>query len=120
MALPRASRSKKTQESRGDYEGLFPLQPLIHRVFTDCIDEFTNVHYLGPLRSPAKRYYITNLETTPTMDASGDFLPYVLRDQTERRVFFLPPRGSETTLQSLRIALNSWMFYLRTGIVAED
>jgi predicted ATPase len=94
----------------------FPLPPLIRECTDALAQEFAKVHYLGPLRSPAQRYYMTSLDDVPAMDAAGEFLPYVLRDQRDQTVFYVPPgRGSEVFQKPLKYALDSWMHYLRTG-----
>jgi len=59
---------------------------------------------------------MTNLEVDPTMDAAGEFLPYVLRDQRDQHVSYVSPKGGTTAIRKpFRYALDSWMFYLRTG-----
>ncbi len=42
-----------------------------------------DVQYIGPIRSPAKRYYLAQLDAQPGMDPAGEFLPYVLGDIRE-------------------------------------
>ena len=80
--------------------------------------ELSRVHYLGPLRSAAKRIYITKSDAVPAMDAAGDFLPYVLRDQRKGNYSAsdVPPGDKvEVLRRTLKHALDNWMYYLRTG-----
>jgi predicted ATPase len=54
------------------------------------------------------------------MDASGDFLPYVLRDLLRAGGQLSSPKsepkpGVRQTAQPLHIALDDWMHYIRTG-----
>ncbi len=113
-AAPKARKGKDSEGSTGS--SFFPLPPLIRHCCDRLFAELTEVHYLGPLRSPAKRYYMTNLDVVPALDTAGEFLPYVLRDQRDHPVLYVPP-GPKATLTSstLKRALDSWMFYLRTG-----
>jgi len=116
------ARTKKAQEpDQQDAWSYFPLPPLIRSVVTNLIQDFDRIHYLGPLRSPAKRYYMTNMDSVPGMDASGDFLPYVLRDQWDREIPYVSPRTRNKMIKGpLHQALNEWMHYIRTGDVHED
>lgn len=105
--------SRKVEERQWSY---FPLPMLLRDVIPNLDRELKDVHYLGPLRSPAKRFYLTNLDSTPHMDASGEFLPYVLRDHSEAPVLYLPPgRTGTVSRRPLKRALNEWLHYLRTG-----
>jgi predicted ATPase len=75
-----------------------------------------NVHYVAPLRSPGKRYYVADLETVPSMDPTGEFLPYILRDKGEDIVVnALPSELGNPKEESLTSALSDWLGYLRTG-----
>ena len=98
-----------------EVSSFFPLPLLIREVINDLSAEFKSIHYLGPLRSPAKRFYLTNLDITPRLDAAGDFLPYVLRDRGEAIVTYFPPRGDHEIRGPLKGAVDAWLFYLRTG-----
>jgi predicted ATPase len=111
-------RKEKDAEGAGDW-AFFPLPPLLGECSRDLEIEFDNVHYLGPLRSPARRYYMTNLEIDPKMDPAGEFLPYVLRDQRDQDVFYVPPKGGKILRKPLKYVLDSWMYYLRTGEYSE-
>ena len=111
-------RKAKDAEDGGDW-AFFPLPPLLSECIRDLELEFDNVHYLGPLRSPARRYYMTNLDIDPKMDPAGEFLPYVLRDQRDQDVFYVPPKGGKILRKPLKYVLDSWMYYLRTGEYSE-
>jgi len=75
-----------------------------------------NVHYVAPLRSPGKRYYIADLDVIPGMDPTGEFLPYILRDKGKATVVnALPNNLGRPINESLESALSGWLRYLRTG-----
>jgi len=75
------------------------------------------IHYIAPLRAPAKRYYLTNFDITADLDPTGEFLPYFLGGIIEEpRVLHVPPRLVTPIRQSLSEALNGWLYYLRTGM----
>ena len=113
---PAKSKKGKGPEKGKEDWSFFPLPPLIRQCSETLSSDLNGIHYLGPLRSPAKRFYMTNLDVVPTMDAAGEFLPYVLRDQRNEEVLYLPPKRSEKLLRKpLKYALDSWMYYLRTG-----
>jgi predicted ATPase len=114
------SKTKKQKQSEdADDWAFFPLPPLLGECSRDLEIEFGNIHYLGPLRSPARRYYMTNLEIDPKMDPAGEFLPYVLRDKRDQLVFYVPPKGKVVLRKPLKYVLDSWMCYLRTGEYSE-
>src|SRR5688572_25478356 len=54
------------------------------------------------------------------MDSSGEFLPYVLRDRAEQPVEYCAPGETETRTEALAVALDRWLFYLRTGSLVAD
>ena len=80
---------------------------------------FSQLHYLGPLRSPPKRHYLTDLEIMPSMDPAGEFLGYVLRDSGEQMATSVMPPHAKGPRQAGQIpvldALQPWLHYLRTG-----
>jgi predicted ATPase len=116
------AKSRKTKDADKPKDwSFFPLPPLIRDCSNQLRLELERIHYLGPLRSAAKRYYMTNLDVLPAMDAAGEFLPYVLRDQRNENVTYVPPgRGAGVAEKPLKYALDSWMYYLRTGRYLED
>lgn len=74
------------------------------------------VHYIGPLRAPVKRYYVTQPNVTPPLDPAGEFLPHILRDIGAYEAWYVPPGlGDEPKRVPLFVALNGWMQYIRTG-----
>ena len=88
------AKGKKVKAAESEVGwSFFPLPPLVSETIRNLELELDRVHYLGPLRSPARRYYMTHLEVDPTMDAAGEFLPYVLRDQRDQDVFYVAPKG---------------------------
>lgn len=72
------------------------------------------VHYLGPLRSAARRYYVLDANRA-VMDSAGEYMPYVLRDSLDRSVVHVAPEGGRKKKVSLGEALNDWLRYLRAG-----
>lgn len=108
------SNSRNSEQDSEEFSG-FPLPPFIQQALWDLDEAFEQVHYLGPLRAPAKRYYVTNLGTDPDMDSSGEFLPYALRD-SDQRVLNVPPGShGKRVRQTLAEALDGWVAFLRTG-----
>lgn len=100
---------------------VFPMPPYIETLLDDLKGALASIHYLGPLRSPAKRYYVAGLDSSPSLDAAGEFLPYILRDRQHYEVLDCGPlqrRGEDRV--SLRQALNEWLYYFRTGELAQS
>jgi len=94
-----------------------PLPPVIYNVANSHLQQtLARVHYIGPLRSPAKRYYITQPDVGPPLDPAGEFLPYILRDIEQYESWYVPPGlQAEPKHEPLFIALNRWVKYIRTG-----
>ncbi|MCY1000637.1 AAA family ATPase [Myxococcus sp. MISCRS1] len=92
-----------------------PLPSVINRTLYDLRQKLAAIHYIGPLRAPAKRYYVANLESPPGLDSSGEFLPYVLRENANTAITTALPQDWTVLQTSLTAALNHWLQYLRTG-----
>jgi hypothetical protein len=93
----------------------WPLPHPIGAALDDLQTALANIHYLGPLRSAAERFYVAQSGSDPGMDSAGAFLPYVLRDRGDTMVRSCPP-GSDAFIEtSLHDALDAWLSYLRTG-----
>jgi len=92
-----------------------PLPPIIREVTSDLEKALSDIHYLGPLRSPGKRHYVgsPNLETD---DPTGESIPFLLTDSAiyHSKVFHCLP-NRQASEESLAKALNFWLYYLRTG-----
>ena len=74
----------------------------------------SSTQYLGPLRAPAKRFYILDRSQAPGVDAIGENVPYILRDQLSARIrACLPESPSTVVATTLRTGLNSWLGYLK-------
>jgi predicted ATPase len=116
--LPRSPKSKGDINAEAEEISGFPMPPFIQQAMWAFDEALENVHYLGPLRAPAKRYYVTARGAEPDMDPSGEFLPYVLRDRADQRVVNVPPgsRGKPVR-QTLAEALDGWVAFLRAGEV---
>lgn len=114
----RKKKGASEEEGEGDWT-YFPLPPLLTDCSRDLEQEFDKIHYLGPLRSPARRYYMTSLDLDPKMDPTGEFLPYVLRDRRDQLVYHISPGGTQVARKPLKNVLDSWMCYLRTGQCSE-
>jgi predicted ATPase len=96
----------------------WPIPALIRYVQEDLEYHLANLHYLGPLRSPAKRYYMVYLDESPSLDQAGEFLPYILRHSEDTSVDYAAPDGS-IRQESLRQALDNWLQYFRTGLMQD-
>jgi predicted ATPase len=120
IAKPKLRKGAKSDASRSEVDaeefGGFPMPPFIMQALWALDEALEEVHYLGPLRAQAKRYYVANLGTDPGMDSSGEFLPYVLRDSSDQRVLNVPPGShGKPVRQTLAEALDGWVAFLRTG-----
>lgn len=93
---------------------VFALPYDIDEMVQDLHKALASVDYLGPLRSPAKRFYMVP-SAFSGMDSSGDFLPYILRDQGQFMVVNIRPGDTKEVRETLSDALNTWLYYLRTG-----
>ncbi|WP_375745469.1 AAA family ATPase [Corallococcus interemptor] len=93
----------------------FPLPSPITRSLGNLRKSLADIHYLGPLRSPAKRYYVSSPEAPQGMDSSGDFLPSILRENEQTLVECSQPVTWDVSFVTLSAALNRWLEYLRTG-----
>lgn len=114
-------KAKKDETSKQPVWSVFPLPPHIEEALQDLNDTLERIHYLGPLRSPAKRYYMTNLDVTPGLDPTGEFLPYILRNkQNEPEVWNIRPNEREKIKEKLSLSLNTWLYYLRVGKIPSE
>jgi predicted ATPase len=93
----------------------WPIPSHIEEVLQDLRMNLFQVSYLGPLRAPAQRYYTGQSDSNLDLDVSGESLPYILRDKLEELVYSASPVTHERARIPLSVALNSWLYYLRTG-----
>lgn len=114
--------SEDDSSNKDDKEefGVFPLPPHISSPIDALKNSMRHIHYLGPLRTAAKRFYITNSDITPGLDPSGEFLPYILRDRASSLVSNVRPKQNEVREEKLIVALNTWLYYLRVGDVPQE
>lgn len=110
-------RQKEEKQSEARMRGQpFALPPQISLSMYHLHQALEQIHYLGPLRSPAKRYYIVNTsEFVPNLDPTGELLPNLLLAKPDSDVTHLPPGQSEVVTEKLVPALAQWLCYLRTG-----
>ncbi len=106
------------ENSKQPLWSFFSLPPHIENALRGFHNTLAKIHYLGPLRSPAKRYYVTNLDIIPGLDPAGEFLPYILRNkENEPEVWNIQPGRQEIVKEKLSLSLNTWLYYLRVGEV---
>ena len=113
--LPNGLRAPlKTRKAKRSTKDIYnwPLPAQIHFILGDFRLALQAIHYLGPLRTPAKRFYITNLDDTPDLDSTGEFLPSILHQKGETKVLGVSQAYELSTLES---GLNIWLYFLRTG-----
>jgi predicted ATPase len=117
----RSSSDAEDNSSEGSW-AVFRLPQVVFNVTQHLRNSLENIDYLGPLRSPAKRYYLTHLDTIPNIDSAGEFLPLVLKDMELYNTWYLPPRSTslEPRQERLTLALNQWLHYIRTGEVLAE
>jgi hypothetical protein len=102
---------------------LQPLPPIIREATSDLDKALSDIHYLGPLRSPGKRHYVgsPNLDTD---DPTGKSIPFLLVDLSvyHSKVWNCPPRQPNQHSKEIPLvhALNFWLYYLRTGHEPSD
>ena len=102
-------------ESKENPWRTWPLPAHMERALRDLRRGLTKVQYLGPLRSPAKRYYTAQVDPDPVLDPAGEFLPYLLRDRGEMPVTNFRIGDDQQRKETLLEALDYWLHYLRTG-----
>jgi predicted ATPase len=110
------ARSRADEASAPRY---WPLPSHIEEVLQDLRLKLYRVSYLGPLRAPAQRYYTGQGDSNPDFDVTGESLPYILTDKLNELVFSATPVAHKKERVPLAAALNSWLYYLRTGKVSE-
>lgn len=111
----RGNQSASKGQKKPVQHTIWPLPYAIGGAIQDLEATFRNIHYLGPLRAPAKRYYVAQNSVDPDLDPAGEFLPYVLKDRGHEIVSFTPPGEVSLWKEPLAVALDRWMMYLRTG-----
>lgn len=95
-----------------------PLPAVIYNVSRHLRQTMTQIHYIGPLRSAAERYYISRPDMGQSLDPAGEFLPHILRDADSHDAWHIAPGlDGKRECEPLSIALTRWMRYLRTGKV---
>jgi hypothetical protein len=108
-------KQEKVPTDAKDRWNIYPLPPHIDAAIKSLTTALTRIHYLGPLRAPAKRYYVTSSDSLPLMDPAGEFLPYLLALEDEPKVMFIPPRQKKPQKLGLFTALDHWLYFIRTG-----
>lgn len=98
-----------------------PLPPIIYHMSRSIQRTLDNIYYIGPLRSAAKRFYITQPGVEKQLDPTGEFIPYVLRDISQYSSWYVSPGlHDEPRNDPLFIALTRWMYFIRTGKILEE
>jgi predicted ATPase len=119
IAQPKPTKAKeeegKTRKTRLKWQ-FFPLPPLISHCLSHLNLALQKIHYLGPLRSPAKRYYVVRTsDFVPSLDSAGEFLPNLLVANGHAQVSHVAPGQNQVITEKLVPALAQWLCYLRTG-----
>lgn len=114
------SKDQASRDSRKDEWGVFPIMPHIEGSTDDLTTKLASTRYIGPLRAPAKRFYITSVDPGHNTDPSGEFLPFVLRDRESLKPVknVRHTNDGEPIEESLFDALDYWLHFLRTGVAA--
>ncbi|HEY0020574.1 MAG TPA: AAA family ATPase [Longimicrobium sp.] len=112
---PRLARANSDGQQQN-----WPLPRPIPSLLSVLRSALRNIHYLGPLRAPAKRYYLAQQDLDAPLDPAGEFLPFVLKEQDTILSWFVAPNSRCTATEiSLQSALNQWLYYMRTGLDIE-
>lgn len=92
-----------------------PLPPLLQLAVDAVREALEGVHYIGPLRAPAKRAYALSANAESELaEWDDDYIVSVLSSASEHRVLdWRSPEGQVDC--SLLDALNYWLTYFRTG-----
>jgi len=115
LTISRRIRVSRPKDS-GSMIDIRDLPGIIPRAMYDFVSALRRIHYIAPLRAPAKRYYLTNFDITADLDPTGEFLPYFLGGIVEEpRVVHVPPMRTNSVREKLSEALNGWLYYVRTG-----
>jgi predicted ATPase len=119
IIIERVNPNSEENSKKKTQRVTLPLHPIFETIQTDFQKSLESIKYLGPLRSPAQRYYLTPLDINPPMDPAGDFLPYIFKNLSEGEKYlidYFPPGGKKVLVkQPLIEAVNSWLHYIRTG-----
>lgn len=107
-------RPKGDTDSKGML-AVFPIPEIISNVTRHLRESLESVDYLGPLRSPARRYYLGNFDAAPAFDSTGEFIPFILRNMERNKGKSVPSPEAPVKLMSFPDALKYWLHYLRTG-----
>lgn len=109
-------RAGKEDEAAGEEWSRWPLPKLTEDAVTVLKTVLERVHYVGPLRSQGKRFYLADLDVSPSLDPTGEFLPYILRDKGDEKIMNAHLAGTDyqPVEETLTDALNYWLAYLRT------
>ena len=115
LTISRRIHLDRTKDSKRMFS-LYDLPFFIPGAMQDFVMALHEIHYIAPLRAPAKRYYLTNFDITADLDPTGEFLPYFLGGIIdEPKVVHVPPKLTNPVSVKLSEALNGWLYYLRTG-----
>ncbi len=109
-------KTKNNQKKREAWSQ-WPMPPHMNDSLGALKTALTKIHYMGPLRSPGKRFYLTHLDDRPNLDTTGETLPSILRDRLLDPIWNCSPNDSGAIEQvSLGNALKVWLHYFRTGV----
>lgn len=113
-------KTKDSQKKREAWSQ-WPLPPHIDTALSAVKEALTKMHYMGPLRSPGKRFYLTHLDDRPNLDQTGETLPSILRDRMGDQVWNCSPFNNlKPTQMKLGDALKPWLHYFRTGTYNQE
>jgi predicted ATPase len=117
VVADRPSAKGRTSAGVGQAWREYALPELIGGPLTHLRYALSRVHYVGPLRSPAKRFYVAYVDAGERIDPSGELLPIILRDRGRELVVnhTMGAQGVKRR-EPLSTALDYWLYYLRTGV----
>jgi predicted ATPase len=97
-----------------------PLPGYLDESLNDLRVALSRIAYLGPLRAPARRYYPIHSDPNFQADITGEQLPAVLRERGGTNVTSVNPLTHEILRTTLAEALDTWMYFLRTGLADKE
>lgn len=112
----KSKESQRAKTKKAEPFSDLPLPPHLSFLIDDLRNALSRIHYLGPFRTPAKRYYIAHEDSSPDFDSTGEFLPFILQQRANAIIpgNFINKSGTPVQI-TLGKALNVWIHYLRTG-----
>jgi hypothetical protein len=121
MVIPDERKKEEIGAEEGGHYNLLPIPSLIYNISRNFIRSLNEIEYIGPLRSPAKRFYLTRSDVDISSDFQGESIPYVLKEIEHFKSRYISPNDFHKVVEEeLFYAMTTWLHYIRTGKIMED